>query len=331
MNAERNLKLFLEKGYVTSRDRKLSLLFPFYTSHIAQGVFSKISTKTGSPVDTDSKVTPSVYTGNNTVVRLIQQQFHGSTLTAIKAALVHGSIGDGNEIEYSDFDGILIIDPREIKSAKHLFELHQLIKKTELLFFEQDALQHHGWAIFLLDELRDFKDHLFPLDLIQNGKAIYPSTEITLEARISSDRDQYKILLHNLCTSIIHKASQLSTLRNQYIFKNLLSEIMLLPAAFLQAKYLKSISKKESFSKLKNDFPSIDPTILDWVSEVRLNWTQAPINFKTKVFHRSKKAGFPISFLAPKTSKNILVQLDEKWKQEVTLLCKSLLAASTFK
>lgn len=60
MNAERNLKLFLEKGYVTSRDRKLSLLFPFYTSHIAQGVFSKISTKTGSPVDTDSKVTPSV-------------------------------------------------------------------------------------------------------------------------------------------------------------------------------------------------------------------------------------------------------------------------------
>lgn len=67
---------------------------------------------------------------------------------------MHGSIGDGNEIEYSDFDGILIIDPREIKSAKHLFELHQLIKKTELLFFEQDALQHHGWAIFLLDELR---------------------------------------------------------------------------------------------------------------------------------------------------------------------------------
>lgn len=331
MNAERNLKLFLEKGYVTSLDRKLSLLFPFYTSQIAQRVFSKISTKEGSHADTDSKVTASVYTGNNSVVKHIQQHFHGSTLTAIKAALVHGSIGDGNEIEYSDFDGILLIDPREIKSAKHLLELHQLIKKTEQLFFEQDALQHHGWAIFLIDELLDFKDHLFPIDLIQNGKTIYPTTGFTLEARISSDRDQYKILLHNLCTSIIHKASQLSTLKNQYIFKNLLSEIMLLPAAFLQAKHFKSISKKESFTKLKNEYPSIDTTMLDWVSDVRLKWTQAPINFKTQLFHRCKKAGFPISFLAPNTPENVLVQLDEKWKQQVILLCKSLLATSTLK
>ena len=331
MNAERNLKLFLEKGYVTSLDRKLLLLFPFYSTQIAKRVFSKIKIETKILSGSSFQVIPSVYIGNNTVVKLIQQHFQESTLTSIKAAIVHGSIGDGYEIEYSDFDGILILDPNEIKSATHLFELHQLIKKTELLFFEQDALQHHGWAIFLLNDLRDFKDHLFPLDLIQNGKIIYAPKGLSLEIRVSSERDQYKIVLQNLCTSIAHKASHLSTLKNQYIFKNLLSEIMLLPAAFLQAQHSKTISKKESFSILKSDFPAMDTTILEWASDIRKNWVQDPINFKTQLFHQFKRAGFPISFLAPNTPENILVQLDEKWKYQVISLCNSLLAATNLK
>ena len=331
MNAERNLKLFLEKGYVTTLDRKLSLFFPFYISQIAKRVFSKTNNEANSHSGSYSKAIPSVYTGNNTVVKLIQQQFQKSTLTSIKAVLVHGSIGDGNEISYSDFDGILILDPREIKSAKHLLELHLLIKKTELLYFQQDALQHHGWAIFLLNDLLDFKDHLFPFDLILNSKTIFTSTGFSIEARLSSENDQYKIALTNLCSSIVHKASNLSTLKNKYLFKNLLSEIMLLPAAFLQANYFETISKRESFSKLKNDFPAIKTTILDWATDVRINWVQEPINFKTHLFHRCKKAGFPISFLAPKTPENILVQLDEKWKYQVISLCKSLLEASNLK
>jgi len=328
MNAERNLKLFLEKGYVTKLDRKLSLLLPFYSSQIAKRVFSKINTAAHSHAGSYSQVTPSAYKGDNKVVKLIQQQLQESTLTSIKAAIVHGSIGDGNEIGYSDFDGIVIVDANEIKNVKHLLELHQLIKKTELLFFEQDALQHHGWAIFLLNDLRDFKDHLFPLELIQNGKTIFAADAFTIEAQNTSKKDQYKAVLNNLCSSIVHKASHLSTLRNQYIFKNLLSEIMLLPAAFLQAKYNKTISKKESFSKLKNDFPTIDITILNWASDVRLNWAQDSLNFKTQLFHQFKKAGLPISFLAPKTPENILVQLDEKWKLQVILLCNSLLQES---
>lgn len=328
MNAERNLKLFLEKGYITKLDRKLSLLLPFYSSQIAKRVFSKINTAAHSHAGSYSQVTPSAYKGDNTVVKLIQQQLQESTLTSIKAAIVHGSIGDGNEIGYSDFDGIVIVDANEIKNVKHLLELHQLIKKTELLFFEQDALQHHGWAIFLLNDLRDFKDHLFPLELIQNGKTIFAADGFTIEAQNTSEKDQYKAVLNNLCSSIVHKASHLSTLRNQYIFKNLLSEIMLLPAAFLQAKYNKTISKKESFSNLKNDFPTIDITILNWASDVRLNWAQDSLNLKTQLFHQFKKAGLPISFLAPKTPENILVQLDEKWKLQVILLCNSLLQES---
>lgn len=328
MNAERNLKGYLEKGYVTKQDRKLTLFLPFYTFQIAKRVFPKINHEIKPLASSTFHVKPEVYAGSNSVVKLIQQRLQESTLSSLKAAIVHGSIGDGNEINYSDFDGILIIDPKEIKSASHLFELHQLIKKTEKLFLEQDALQHHGWAIFLINDFLDFKDHLFPLDLIQNGKSIYAPSGLSLDVLISSEKSQYKVVLQNLCTSIVHKASHLSTLKNQYIFKNLLSEIMLLPAAFLQAHYLKSTSKKESFSKLKSYFPAIDSTIPDWASDIRKNWVQDPINFKTHLFHQCRKAGFPISFLAPNTPENIILQLDENWKHQVISLCNSLLNAS---
>ncbi|MFN0187744.1 MAG: hypothetical protein ACKVQV_03505 [Bacteroidia bacterium] len=328
MNAERNLKLYLEKGYVTKQDRKLLLFLLFYSFQIAKRVFSKINNETKASSGTTSPLTPAAYTGRNSVIKLIQQRLQESSLSSIKAAIVHGSIGDGNEISYSDLDGILIIDPKEIRSAKHLFELHQLIKKTEELFFKQDALQHHGWAIFLMNDFLDFKDHLFPIDLIQNGKTFYAAKGLSLEVRVSSERDQYQIVLQNLCTSIAHKTSHLSTLKNQYIFKNLLSEIMLLPAAFLQAQYSKTISKKESYSILKSDFPAMDSTILDWASDIRKNWVQDPINYKTQLFHQFKRAGFPISFLAPNTPENIRVQLDESWKNKVITLCNSLLMDS---
>ena len=72
MNAERNLKLFLEKGYVTKLDRKLSLLLPFYSSQIAKRVFSKINTAAHSHAGSYSQVTPSAYKGDNKVVKLIQ-------------------------------------------------------------------------------------------------------------------------------------------------------------------------------------------------------------------------------------------------------------------
>ncbi|MBK9637305.1 MAG: hypothetical protein IPO63_05660 [Bacteroidetes bacterium] len=118
MNAKKNIKLFLEKGYVTKYDRLLSLIMPFYKSRIANHLFSKIGTEISPTTASFPPLIAAMYTGNNSVVKRIQQQLQEATLPAIKAALVHGSIGDENEIGYSDFDGILILDPREIKKCE---------------------------------------------------------------------------------------------------------------------------------------------------------------------------------------------------------------------
>lgn len=325
MNGEINLKHFLAKGYVTKRDRILSLLIPFYEIILSNRIFSQLKKQHPTARFISESTTIASYQGNNVAAKKIQSQFQAKPNDAIVVALVHGSIGDLNEIAYSDFDGVIIIDTHKIQHATQLHELRQLIKKTELIFLEQDTLQHHGWEIFTLADLLQFEDHLFPYDLIRKSKSLFPNKEIVLEAHINSENDQYKLLLRRLCTSIFYKTKHLHTLKNQYIFKNLLSEIMLLPAAFLQAKYSKSIQKRESFSTFKNEFPDIDPEIFNWSSEIRLKWTQEKMTFNTQLFHRFKDAGIPLSFLAPKTPQTILRQLNESWRQQVVKLCDTLL------
>jgi hypothetical protein len=325
MNGEINLKHFLAKGYVTKRDRILTFIIPFYGIIIAHRIFSDFEKQKPNAPTTIKCTKINIYRGENPTAKKIQSQLQTTPHDAILAALVHGSIGDLNEIEFSDFDGILLIDTSKIQHALQLHELRQLIKKTESLFLNQDALQHHGWAIFTNAELLQFSDHLFPLDIIIKSKCLFPNEEYVLKAQVFSENEQYKILLKHLCASILRKTNHLNTLKNQYIFKNLLSEIMLLPSAFLQAKNYKSIEKRHSFSTLKKEFSEIDAEILDWSSEIRLNWKQEKLTFKTKLFHRFKDAGILISYLAPKTPETIIHQLNDSWRLRVVKLCENLL------
>lgn len=325
MNGEINLKHFLAKGYVTKRDRILTFVLPFYDIIIANRVFSHLKKQHLKVPATLERTTIAAYQGNNETAKKIQLQIQSAPHEAIVAALVHGSIGDLNEIEYSDFDGIILIDSNKIQLATQLQELRKIIKETELIFFEQDALQHHGWAIFTTADLLQFKDHLFPYDLIRNSKCLFPNNEIVVEAQIHSENDQYQLLLKRLCISILRKTDQFHLLKNQYFLKNLLSEIMLLPSAFLQAKHNKSVNKRDSFSFLKNEFPNIDAQIIDWLSEIRMNWKQDKLTFKTKLFHQLKEAGITLSFLAPQTTPAVLSQLSESRKQQIVKLCETLL------
>lgn len=325
MNGEINLKHFLARGYVTKSDRILSLCIPFYHGIIANRVFSQLIKQNSGLSDSQESTIISPYRGNNAVAKKIQIHLQSAPQDAIVAVLVHGSIGELNEIEYSDFDGIILIDTNKIKFTSQLQELRRIIKKTELLFLEQDALQHHGWAIFTTTDLLAFKDHLFPFDLIRNSKCLFPNKEFAVAFHIQSENYQYKLLLKRLCNSILHKINHLQHLKNLYLFKNLLSEIMLLPSAFLQAKNNKSINKRDSFSNFKNEFPGIDTQIIDWSSGIRKNWRQEKLTFKTTLFHQFRKSGITLSFLAPKTPQTIVQQLNEDWKQQVIRLCETLL------
>ncbi len=319
------IKQYLEKGFNSKSGRFLRIFGKPYQRILAHKIFSKSPSIIENKKNTEYKFTIHQYHGKNRCAIALKELFLNSNHPAIVTVIVHGSIADENEICYSDFDGILVIDTTEIKSANSLYKLRELIKKTKKIIFQQDALQHHGWMILTKQDLLHFEDQLHPLHLLQKGSVLFPTKSITLQASICSKRHQYKNQLIKLETSILKKCHNLKELKNQYLLKNLLSEIMLLPVTFLQAQKGTSIQKKESFELLKSEYPDINLSLIDSVSLMRIQWTQKKVNSKTKLFHFLKESGISTPFLAPKTPKRIYQQLNETWKTQILELCENLI------
>lgn len=328
MTNDLKIMRYLEKGFTSRSGKILSLIGNPYSFYLAKKLYAS-----HSPTDTiispvGINITVPAYQGKNACALAIQKVLSSTNHPCIKAAIVHGSIGDENEIPYSDFDGILLIDTAALENAKQLYSLRALIKKTEALFLAQDALQHHGWTLLTTDDLSFFKDHQHPLHLLEYGKVVFPSNSFTFRATVSSEKSQYAYFLKNLCASILRKCQTLTDFKNQYLFKNLLSEIMLLPAAFIQSQKGASVLKKESFEKFKKEYPEINFDLIDEVSALRRSWEQQPVSRKTRWFHTLKELGILVSFLVPKTPDHLLQKVDTAFKRRVIDFCEMLLKKS---
>jgi len=328
MNDKGVLKTYLKKGFINKMDRIFTFIAPNYSLKIAKRIFSDYKSEEFVTTESTKTINFSYYKGNNECAKIIKNLIEARPHPSIKAALVHGSIADENDISYSDFDGILLIDSSKIKNASQLFELRSVIAKTEQIMYSQDALQHHGWEIFTLEELLQFKDHAFPLDLILEVKTLYFSGEPMIDVKSKSLVSEYPKSLESICHSLKRKCESGNFDRDAYYFKNLMSEIMLLPALFLQAKRGKSILKKDSFSEIKRSYPNINISLIDQVSHIRLGWTQEEIKFRTQMFHRFRKAGIYLSFLAPQVSEEIKAFCGKNLALEIGKLCDELLLQS---
>jgi hypothetical protein len=210
---------------------------------------------------------------------------------ALVAALAHGSIGTCEIVNYSDYDGILIIDESKLTSEDEILKLRKLIGKTSVMMREQDALQHHGWQIIFQSDMLQYSDSDFPLVTLENSKSIFPNSDITLTIGLDTQQD-YEKGLKLVGQSILKKLYTQSYLRNFYSFKNFVSEVLLIPALYVQAKTNKSVFKRESFALARTLDHSIDWTIIDSFSELRATWTQ-PEAIKTQETKAYRYRAFP--------------------------------------
>jgi len=325
MSPEDTIRLFLEKGSFKKTDRILHLFKKNYTSkEIEDSVLNHLHSTIRSNSTFTETIHPANYTGNNPVVAKIAGCFSIAKLSSVEMALVHGSISSSEEIKYSDFDGVLFIDERKLTDAGQLHQLRELISRTEQMMFEQDALQHHGWKVLLHRDFSDYPDAEFPLELIRTGKVIYANTTQPVRVNVISTHQQYKEGFKRILKSIKKKCRKHPG--DLFAFKILCSEIMLLPALFLQAKHNKTVSKKDSFGLLKTTCATIDQTIIDEVTMMRERWEQPSMNFTLSAFHNLRKSGMYLSALAPSIPKEISSRITNEWYARVNLLCEHLAA-----
>jgi len=193
------------------------------------------------------------YSGANEVAIRIARALQEKAGAELIGAYVHGSIGTGEEISYSDFDGLVIVNNGCMSDPDRLFRLVLALKETEQMMTDMDPLQHHGWFVLTEKDLECYPENYFPLVLFQYAKCLFGSKNFRVTLNSEGYAIQFKKTFYHLADSILHKLETNSFLENNYVFKNLLSEFMLLPAVYFQAKTGNGIFKKFSFEKIENE------------------------------------------------------------------------------
>jgi hypothetical protein len=224
---------------------------------------------------TPSAISVPEYTGADRVVKDIASFLHTHLSDDLAGAFVHGSLATGECIPYSDFDGLLILKDEVFNDSKRIAVVAEKISRSFSLMISFDPLQHHGWFIVTEKDLSHFPHIYFPLVLFENAASLLPGTSL-LTVSIAESENTFHHQLQRLASSVIRKIDNGTYLKNMFVLKGLLSEFMLLPSLYLEAKTGKGVLKKESFRLAKPDFTVEEWKVMDDVSQIRLDWKYNP-------------------------------------------------------
>ena len=218
------LKLYLTHGYYDKKSLITHMLLGKFSSHFI--TFPSVIIEE-SKKDNHSSISIDCpkYAGHNKAVIEIMKFLSNNKNEALENAYIVGSIADHTETNYSDFDGILIIDQNKCHKASTVNDLRKLIRDSNEMMKAQDVLQHHGWMILWKHELNNYNENYLPSSIFENAKTLYPPKDTILDLKIlKPELDAHK--LNNICKSIELKLEKNKKASSFYVLKNLISELL---------------------------------------------------------------------------------------------------------
>ncbi len=306
------LKKYLEYGYFNKTSASLALILGAIGEKLNSLMVKANNNNLVLEGNASSTFKITAYNGNIHVVKSIANYLNEIKNEAIVVAIIHGSISDNTTNNFSDFDGVLIYDQNKLKNSKEISELRKIIRETHLMMFDFDALQHHSWMLVEQNELLNFNENIFPSVIFEGACFIYPSNYNTITIKKNTNTNP-KLPFLNLTRSIEQKLIAYSNLKYFYCYKNLVSEILLLPATWHQAFTGKPITKKESFTKSKQLLNSDKWHIIEFFESVRLSWNQSSIDKSKEIKSLKYRTLKQYSLnLRNSTPKEYLILIDDK-------------------
>ena len=238
--------------------------------------------------------------------------------------IIHGSYSDQSyKIGWSDLDTFIVVNADTCLNYDKLIKLRKHLLYLSKILYKIDALCHHEFIIYSTFDIKNYKNFM-PIEALKNAKYILNNSK-ELEFKITKqDINQAKQNFINRCQVILdfcengllkhHRYKGKFLNKNirkypnrMYQLKYLLSNIMTLPAYYLEAKGYPCY-KGDSFNLCKNDFIN-NWTIVDKCSNIRDKW--------------DSKEKFP--FLNNKISNWIIDTLDINYHNELRDLTTKML------
>jgi len=227
------------------------------------------------------------YSGRNESVVKLAQFLNTIPESDLFGAYIHGSLATLEEIKYSDMDVLIILNDEVIQSPKRLKSLAIALKRAQKMVFEYDPLQHHGWFILTSGMLKTYPMDYFPSKLFAHTRTLL--TERGCNFDISFDRASvdFERPFTQLAKHLLRSLSTPERVNNMFYLKSLLSEFMLLPAFYVQARDRTGVYKKDSFDLAKADFSISNWMIMDQVSQIRQDWSYKIDPFQRRLLSSS--------------------------------------------
>lgn len=189
----------------------------------------------------------------------------------LAGACVHGSLADGTQVAYSDFDGLVILRHEAFAHPDRLRGICMTLRGLERPMLALDPLQHHGWFVLTEADLAWHCEAYFPAALFRHARWLLPGDgEVRLRRRDS--RAETRAAFVGLAEAVRRKASRSAPATDMYALKSLLSQFMLLPALYLQARDGHGVYKRDSFALARPDFAPALWAPMDEVSAIRRDW-----------------------------------------------------------
>jgi len=261
--------------------------------------------------------------GTNCFVRKMNALIIKDLSMDLIGAYIHGSLGTYEEIPYSDFDALVIIKDEIFEDKKRIVRVAKKMIKAKKIMYKFDPIQHHGWFIMTESDLKNYPQTYFPHELFEHAKSLFPDKGTKLEIYLNKNGYDYIQPFHNLANSIIRKIDSNKIPKNMFQLKSLLSEFMLLPALYIQARDKKGVYKKFSFDLARKDFPETEWEIINEVSEIRDNWHYKMGKIKRKIFIVTNPVYRKIvtRYLSPEIPTDINEKLIPEFYEKIKKLC----------
>ena len=267
------------------------------------GEAETITQQTGQRETESTDLTLPLYAGSNPhVLRmrefLLQDQFN----KAFVGVYVHGSLATGEEIAYSDFDALVIIKNETLRSPSALARACFRLSLARNIMFAMDPLQHHGWFVIPEYQLQVYPESYLPVAALRDAKTITGDTALKLYPKLNPTHARQ--FFDAICQQLQRELAGNQFRNNVYQLKSTLSKFFLLPAAYLQARHGRGVSKKESFDIARRELDEDRWRIMDRCSEFREHWQYS-------ISRTQRKALSQTTLLRRMASKRFAPQLNE--------------------
>ncbi len=323
LSAHEILIRYLNSSGLNAKDQVLSLFFPSQIlNKTAKAVSRTFNSQTlkNEPKNKKQQIDIPEYQGKNSAVLQLAKSLKSIPVQDIFGAYIHGSLATQEEIKYSDMDVLLILNDEAIHSPKRLHKLAQDLQKIQQILFQFDPLQHHGWFVLTKSMLLNYPNTYFPPSLFTYTRSLLGEQGASFDLIISDSSDFEQPFLQ-LASHLIQQIEKSKAISNMFYLKSFLSEFMLLPALYVQARDKKGVYKKDSFDLAGADFPQESWQIMNQISQIRKDWNYDINGFQNWLLTSKRPIIRKVARkIAPTIPEHINVQLNPDFYSKARVL-----------